>query len=187
MKKLLMGLALAAAMAAQAECKVGTIDMLKLVRNHSSYDSNKTLLSETQKDYQKKIDRMKEEIDSIQEEGKKLSEKLRNPMLAEAAKKKTEKELGDMQNKYISAQQRFRSEAMRSEQELADLETRLLKATTEDLQTKIKAFAEKNGYDLILNVTACPFASDKLDVTLEVLKEMGIEGEQVKEFGDEVK
>ena len=187
MKNLLTVLVLAAAMAVQAECKMGTVDMLKLVRNHSSYDSNKTLLAETQKDYQKKIDRMKEEIDSIQEEGKKLSEKLRNPMLAEAAKKKTEKEMADVQTKYINAQQRFRSEAMRSEQELADLEARLLKATTEDLQGKIKEFAEQNGYDLIVNVTACPYASEKLDVTLAVLKVMGVEGDKVKEFGDESK
>lgn len=187
MKTLIMAAVLAVSLAAQAEGKIGTVDMLKLVRNHSSYESNKTLLAETQKDYQKKIDRMKEEIDSIQEEGKKISEKLRNPMLAAAAKTKAEKELADVQTKYLNAQQRFRTEAMRSEQELADLETRLLKATTEDLTAKIETFAEANGYDMVINVTACPYASKKLDVTLEVLKSMGIEGENVKEFGDESK
>lgn len=187
MKTLIMAAVLAVAAVAQAECKIGTVDMLKLVRNHTSYDSNRTLLTETQKDYQKKIDRMKDEIDSIQEEGKKLSEKLRNPMLAAAAKTKTEKEMAEVQSKYLNAQQRFRTEAMRSEQELADLEARLLKATTEDLTAKLQTFAEANGYDLIVNVTACPFASPKLDVTTEVLKSMGIEGDNIKEFGDEGK
>ncbi|MBR4523472.1 MAG: OmpH family outer membrane protein [Kiritimatiellae bacterium] len=187
MKQLLIVATLAMALAANAAGKIGTVDMLKLVRNHSSYDPNKTLLTETQKDYQKKIDRMKDEIDSLQEEGKKLTEQARNSMLSAAAKAKIEKNLEDVQTKYITAQQRFRSEAMRSEQELADLEQRLLKATTEDLQGKLKAFAEKEGYDLIVNVTACPYASPSMDVTVAVLKEMGVEGDKIKEFGDEGK
>ena len=186
MKKVLTMVAVAgAAMVAQA--KIGTVDMLKLVRNHASYETNKTLLTETQNDYQKNIDRIKDEIDSLQEEGKKLTEKVRNPMLAAKAKEQLEKELGAVQNKYIAAQQKFRSEAMRSEQELADLEARLLKTTTEDLQKKITAFAKENGYEMIVNVTACPYASPEIDVTAAVLKAMGVDVEKAREWTDEGK
>lgn len=188
MKKVLLMAAIASVAAfAQAEMRIGTVDMLKLVRNHTSYDSNKALLEETQNDYQRNIDRLKEEIDSLQEEGKKLMEKARNPMLAAKAKEQLERDLGNVQNKYLVAQQRYRAEALRSEQELAALEARLVNATREDLEKRIAAFAEANGYDLILNVTACPYASPKTDVTAEVLKAMGVEGDRVREWTDEGK
>ena len=56
MKKLVFAVMAAAAMAASAETKIGTVDMLLLVRNHPNYDTNKTLLMSTEKDYQKKLE-----------------------------------------------------------------------------------------------------------------------------------
>ena len=47
MKKLILAMAMAAAMAASAEMKLGTVDMMLLVKNHLNYDSNKTLLTST--------------------------------------------------------------------------------------------------------------------------------------------
>ncbi len=175
MKNLAMLAAMAAASVAFADMKIGTVDMIMLVRNHSSYEPNKKLLNDTEKDYAKKVDRMKADLDDVQEEGKKLSEQLRNPMLAPAAKAKLEKELLDVQNKFLSGQQAIRSEMARSQQDLQGLETRLLKATTEDLHRRIDAFAEKEGYDLVVDVAAAPFAKKSLDVTPEILKAMGVD------------
>ena len=104
MKNLAMLAAMAAASVAFADMKIGTVDMIMLVRNHSSYEPNKKLLNDTEKDYAKKVDRMKADLDDVQDEGKKLSEQLRNPMLAPAAKAKLEKELLDVQNKFLSGQ-----------------------------------------------------------------------------------
>jgi len=175
MKKLMLFAAAAASLAAAADMKVGTVDMMMLVRNHSSYEPNKKLLSDTEKDYAKKIDKMKADLEEVQEEGKKLSDQLRSPLLAQAAKAKLEKDLLDVQNKFLSGQQRIRAEMMRTQQDLQGLEGRLLKATTEDLRSRIGSFAEKGGYDLILDVTAAPFASKSLDVTPDILREMGVD------------
>ena len=71
MKKIVFALTMAAAMAASAEMKLGTVDMMLLVKNHPNYDSNKTLLTSTDKDYQKRLEKIKSEGDSLQEEGKK--------------------------------------------------------------------------------------------------------------------
>jgi Skp family chaperone for outer membrane proteins len=174
MKKLVMMTAIAAAVTAFADMKVGTVDMMALVRNHSSYEPNKKLLTETEKDYTRKLDAMKAEIDEIQEDGKKVADQLRNPLLAQTAKTKLEKDLVDIQNKYIAGQQRLRNEMMRSQQDLQDLEGRLLKATTEDLRERITAFAEDNDYDMIVDITAAPFAKQSLDVTPDLLKAMGV-------------
>lgn len=174
MKKLVLMAALAASTMSFADLKIGTVDMMALVRNHSSYEPNRKLLLETEKDYTKKLDAIKAEADEIQEEGKNIADQLRNPLLAQTAQKKLEKELVDIQAKFVTAQQRLRSEMMRSQQDLQDLENRLLKATTEDLHERIDAFAAAEGYDLILDVTAAPFAKKELDVTAAILATMGV-------------
>ena len=181
MKKLILLTALAAATTVFADLKIGTVDMMSLVRNHSSYEPNKKLLTETEKDYTKKLDAMKAELDEIQEEGKNMTDQLRNPLLSQGSKTKLEKDLMDIQNKFIAAQQRIRAEMLRSQQDLQDLEGRLLKATTEDLREKINAFAAANKYDLIVDITAAPFASEKLDVTPAILKSMGVDPENTVE------
>lgn len=187
MKNVMVMAAVMAAAAASAEMKIGTVNMLRLVRNHSSYESNRKFLLETEKDYSKKLDRMKADLEAVQEEGKKISDQLRNPMMAQAAKAKLEKELIDIQNRFLAGQQKIRSEAMRSQQEMQGHEARLLKATTEDLRAKIKAYADENGYDLIVDATAVPFAKHSLDVTPAILKAMGVDPEKAKDDADESK
>ena len=180
MKKIALAAALAATTVAMADVKIGTVDMFVLVRNHASYEPNEKLLNDTEKDYAKKIDRLKAGLEETQEEYKKLTEQYRNPMLAQSAKDKLEKQIVDLQNKLLAGQQTIRNEMMRTQQDLQGLERRLLKATTEDLHNRIDAFAEQEGYDLILDVSAAPFAKKSLDVTPEILKAMGVDPEKAK-------
>ena len=172
MKKLIAIAVLALCSTSFADIKVGTVEMMKLVRSHKSYDSNKKLLQETEKNYQKDLDRMRADIDALQDEGKKISEQAKNPMLSQSAKDKAEKELLDVQNRFIAAQQKLRAEAMKSQEKLQDLETSLLKITTDDIRETINAFAEKNDYDLIVESTVTAFAKKSLNVTDEILKAM---------------
>ena len=180
MKKLIFAMAVAMAMAASAEMKLGTVDMLLLVKNHPNYDSNKTLLTSTDKDYQKKLEKIKSEGDSLQDEGKKLMDQMRNPMLTAKAKADIEKQLGDIQQKLIGIEQRYRSEAMRSRQDLQDLEARLLRTTTDDLKKRIAKYAAANGYDLIFDSNAAAYATSTLDVTDEMLKNLGVDPKEAK-------
>lgn len=187
MKKLLIPALALFAGTAFADMKLGTVNMMLLVRNHPNYESNKNLLTSTEKDYQKKIDRMKDELEKVQEEGRKLSEQIRNPMLAAAAKAKMEKDILDVQQRFVSGQQKLRQEAMRSQQDLQDLEGRLLKATSEDLRKRVGKFAKDAGYDLIVDASAAIFAKDSYDVTPEILKAMGVDPATVKDKKDEGK
>lgn len=180
MKKFVYLTAMVAAMAASAEMKVGTVDLMLLVRNHPNYDSNKALLTSTDKDYQKKLEGVKAEGGKLQEEGKKLMEQMRNPMLTAKAKADVERELGDIQQKLIAMEQRYRSEAMRCRQDLQDLEGRLLKTTTDDLRKRLAAYAKKTGYDFIYDVTAVPYAKPDYDVTNEMLRELGVDPKDAK-------
>ena len=175
MKKLMFAVMVAAAMGASAEMKFGTVDMMTLVRNHPNYDSNKTLLTSTDKDYQKKLELIKADGEKLQEEGKKLAEQVRNPMLTAKAKGDIENQLMGIQKKLMGIEQRYRSEAMRCRQDLQDLEGRLLKTTTDDLRKRIAKFAEENGYDMVFDASATPFAKKSFDVTPDLLKAMGVD------------
>ena len=163
-----------------AEMKFGTVDMLLLVKNHPNYESNKTLLTSTDKDYQKKLELVKAEGESLQEEGKKLAEQMRNPMLVAKAKGDIEKQLMDIQQKLVGIEQRYRSEAMRCRQDLQDLEARLLRTTTDDLRKRLAKYAEKNGYDMIFDSNAAAYAKPTYDVTDAMLQELGVDPKTAK-------
>ena len=180
MKKLTFMAVALAAMVASAETKIGTVDLMLLIRNHPNYDANKELLTSTDKDYQKKVEAIKSEGESLQAEGKKIAEQLRNPMLAAKAKADVEKQLMDIQQKLMGIEQRYRSEAVRCRQDLQDLETRLLKTTTDDLRKRIAKYAAANGYDMIFDSNAAAYATKTLDVTDALLKDLGVDPKEAK-------
>ena len=187
MKKLMFAVMMAVSLGAFAEMKVGTIDLMVLVRNHPNYDSNKALLASTDKDFQKKLDAIKEEGEKLQAEGKKLVDQLRNPMLAQKAKADLEKQVTDIQQKLMGVEQRYRNEGLRCRQDLQDLEGRLLKTTTDDLRKRINAYAGTHGYDFIFDATAVPFGKKSYDVTDELLKTMGVDPAKANGKADESK
>ena len=188
LKKTVMLFAVAAAAATvSAEAKFGTVDMVLLVRNHPGYDANKELLASTDKDFQKKLDAIKADGEKLQAEGRQLAEQLRNPMLADKAKGDIEKQLMDIQKKLIAIEQRYRTEAARCRQDIQDLEGRLLKTTTDNLRKRIAKFAEENGYDIVFDKQAAPYAKPAYDVTDQVLLAMGVDPKDAKGRDDEGK
>lgn len=180
MKKLLLATLLVSATVVSADMKVGTVDLMVLIRNHPSYESNRELIASTDKDYQKKVEAVKRRGEALQSEGKKVAEQLRNPMLAAKAKADVEKQLMDIQQKLVGVEQDYRTEVARCRQELQDLESRCLKATTEDLRRRLEKFAKAKGYDLVLDRTAAPFAKESMDVTDAMLSEMGVDPKAAK-------
>ena len=180
MKKMMLGMIALCAATAFGDLKIGTVDMMTLVRNHKNYDTNKKILQGSEKDYQKELDSMKAELDALQDEGKKIADQARNPMISQAQKDKIEKELLDIQNKYVAGQQKLRSKAMESQQKLQELETQLLKITTEEIRAVVNKFADDNDYDLIIESTVTAFAKKSFDVTDGILKEMRVDPKYAK-------
>ena len=186
MKKLLLAAAAVAAITSFGEGKIGVVDMYMLVRNHRNYDTNKATVLQTEKDYTKKMDALRDELEEIQKEGTSLAEQMRNPLLAQSEKARLEKQLMGVQQRLMSQQQKARSEALRSQQEIQALESRLLKVTTDDLKKYVTDFASANGYALILDKQAAAYSAPDADVTAAVLKAMGVEN-PVKPGDDDFK
>lgn len=175
MKKIVVGLCLAAAAVASADAKFATVNLETLIKNHPSHESNRTLVKSTADDYRKRMETRQEDAKALVEEGKKLQSDWQNPMLSASAKADLQKKLDGIQRKLFAAQQDMRAEDQRYQDELADLQQRLFKIEKKDVEEKIAEFAKEQGYDLIIDVAACGFSKPELDVTDAVLKKMGVD------------
>ena len=187
MKKIILGMALAATMCAAAELKVGTVNMLDLVRLHPNHESNKALVKSTDSDFKSKLEKMQEEGKAIAEEGKKLQADLMNPMLSASAKSDAQKKMDDVQRRFLAAQQDLRNAAQHFQRDLADLETRLLKIETDEIREKINAYAKEKKFDIIADSTMLAFSSASLDVTDDILKAMKVDPAKRKEKAKDAK
>ena len=179
-KSTMAAVALVCAASAFADVKIGVADLLVLVRNHPSYDSNKELLSSTEKNCNKRVDAVKKEVEQLQDEGKRLSDEYKNPMLSASAKAKVEADLTSLQQRFVAAQQRMRTEAMNAQRELQDLEAVMLKKQTDDIRGRVAKFAKAEGYDFILDQNAALYFDQATDVTDKLLKEMGVDPAKAK-------
>ena len=175
MKKVILGMAMAAAMGLSAELKVGTVNMVDLVRLHPNHESNKALVKSTDSDYKDKLDKMQDQAKTIADEGKKVQADLMNPMLSQTAKAEAQKKLEGIQTRFLAAQQDLRNAAQSFQSQLSELETRLLKLETEDIRAKINAFAKEKDFDIIADSTMLAFSKDALDVTDDILRALGVD------------
>ncbi len=180
MKRVMFAGVMMAAATTFGAMKVATVDVGLLVRNHPNYESNKKVLIGTERDYQKELDAAKAELDAMVEEGRKLATDMQNPMLSEEVKQKKTKDIEELQRKAMRKQQQLRGDAMQSQKRLADLEAKLLKSQADDIKARIAKFAEKEGYDLVLESAAAVYSSADLDVTDVILKDMGVDPKKAR-------
>ena len=181
MKKIMMVAAMAAALTTAAEVKIGTVNMVDLVRLHPNHESNRTLVKTTDAEYKAKLDAKQDELKEIAEEGKKAQSDLQNPMLSTQARATAQKKLEGIQQRFLNGQQDMRQMATRFQNDLGELETRLLKMETDDIRAKISAYAKAHGYDFIADGTILAFAKESYDVTDDILKSMGVDPAKRKE------
>ncbi|MCR5413793.1 MAG: OmpH family outer membrane protein [Kiritimatiellae bacterium] len=180
MKRLVFAAFAAIALAASAELKIGTVDMMLLVRNHPSYEINRDYLRNTERDMQKELDSMQDGLRDLQEEAQTIAKELQNPMLAETEKQKSEKKIADIQQRYLRQQQELRAKAVKSQDDLAKTEAGLLKSQADDLKKRISEYAVANGYDLILDSAAAIYDRGTSDVTDDILRSMNVDPETAR-------
>ena len=180
MKKTVFALAVLAAMAASAELKVASVNMMELVAFHPRHEDDKKLLKGKDADYKKRLDEKRESIDKIEKEFREAQQEFQNPMLTDKAKKDAFGKLEDLQKRGIAAQSEYRSMVQDFQADLQKLEADLLRAITSSIREKVEEFAKDKGYDIILDATATPYVSKSIDVTDDVLALFGVNGESTR-------
>ncbi len=175
MKKTVIAMFVAASLAAAADLKVATVNMVHLVELHPTHESNKALVKSTNDDYKAKLDAKQDALKALAEEAKKIYDDMQNPMLSATAKADFQKKLEALQQKGNAARQDLLRADQHYREEMNDLETRLIKLETSDIRAKISAYAKEKGYDLILDATMAAYANDSLDVTDDILRAMKVD------------
>ena len=187
MKKIMTMAAMVAALTVAAELKIGTVNMVDLVRLHPNHESNRALVKTTDSEYKAKLDAKQDELKEIADEGKKSQSDLQNPMLSTQARAAAQKKLEGIQKRFLDGQQEMRQMATRFQNDLGELESRLIKLETDDIRAKISANAKEHDYDLIADHTILAFAKESFDVTDEILKAMGVDPAKRKEKKEKTK
>ena len=187
MKKAIIGLTLVSSLAAFADLKVATVNMVHLVELHPTHESNKALVKSTNDDYKAKLEAKQDALKALADEAKKIYDDLQNPMLSSSAKAEAQKKLDALQQKGNAARQDLLRADQHYRDEMNDLETRLIKLETSDIRAKISAYAKKKGYDLVLDATMAAYANDALDVTDDILRALNVDPAKRKALKDKAK
>lgn len=181
MKKAIVLAAMAAALTSVAAMKIGTVNMVDLVRLHPDHEKNRSLVKTTDGEYKAKLDAKQDDLKEIADEGKKAQEDLQNPMLSASARADAQRKLEGIQKRFLDGQQELRQMATRFQSDLSELESRLIKLETDEIRAKIEEYAKANGYDFIADSTILAFAKKSYDVTDAILKSMGVDPAKRKE------
>ena len=175
-----MAAVLAAAMV-MAQEKTAVVNMMDLVRFHPSRERDRKLLQETEKEYQGKIDKLRDRLDQLRGDFEKAVKEARNPALNEKARVEAEDKAMKHRDVLNEAENDMRGEAQKLQQSFGELNERLLRQVTGDIREMITKYAQENKLTYVLDSAAVTYFDPKLEVTEDVLKRMGVDPKVRKE------
>ena len=175
-----LAVALAAAAGGAAELKIATVDLDKVFNAHPKTQAAEAELKQSEQAVEAEMEKMVAEGRGLEEEVAKLREAARNPMLTEDARAQkraeAEEKLTDFQEFQLRARRmqetkvkQLREKLMASRQGIVD-----------ELSKDVVAFAQAEGYDLILDrsgmtmnmIPLVSYANPSLDVTEKLIERM---------------
>lgn len=167
--------AVMAALMGAAEEKVAVVQMVDLVRFHPNSERDRKLMQDTEKEFQAKLDKRRDRFDQMRSEFEALVKESRNPALNDKARTEAEDKAAKHRTVLAEAERDLRQELQKYQRDLADMETRLLRQITGELRDVVSKYAKENKYTIIMDGTSLPYFDEKLDVTDQVLKQIGID------------
>jgi outer membrane protein len=143
-----------------AELKIGFVKVDQILKDApQAAESNKKLESE----FKVRTEKLKKEISDLNKEEKDF--KKNNITMSDSDKEKKQKKLQNMRIDIQRSERELREDIdLRRREEITKLQNKVTKV--------IESLAEKEKFDLIL-YTGVAYASDKIDITPLILKELG--------------
>ena len=176
-----MAVAATAATVMMAQEKTAVVNMVDLVRFHPRRESDRKLMQDTEKDYQRKLDAQRDRFEELRAEYDKIVKDVRNPALNERAKTEAEDKAAKYRDVLIDAERDLSQEVQKLRRELGELDTRLLRVVTGEIRDLLTKYAQDAKISVILDGTTIAYFDPKLDVTDDVLKRMGVDPKVRKE------
>ncbi len=162
-------LALCLAVASAIAQSIVIVDMEEILAQHPNTPNDKAMLESTLKDYTQERNTLRATLERKEAELEQKIKEAQNPMLApakaEELRKACEFAFRELENERAAAESKM---AERSRQ-LAEMEKRFVKRTSEAVQLTIAKYAEVQGYDMVLYKNVVPYVKPELDITNQII------------------
>jgi outer membrane protein len=166
---------------AQAQLKVGTIDMKSIFDNYGKTKEAEAKINEARGQAKKELDDRLAEFNKVQEAARKLNDDANKPELSKDKKESMVKELNAKIQELGNLQREIQSFQQTREQQLAEQSVRSRNAIVEEINKVIDAKVKSGGYDMVFDksgqslnaVNVILHSKDSFDITKEIADELG--------------
>ena len=152
---------------------IAVVDMEKILEAHPNTPNDKKLLETTLDEYSKERDALRKVLEEKQAALEKMVKNAQNPMLAPAKAAELKKSCEAAYQELEKARDSAEMQMQQRSRELSDLERRLIKRTTEEVNEQIAAYAKAQGYDAVIYKNVVPYVAAELDITQTVIELCG--------------
>ena len=153
---------------------VALVDMEELVRLHPDTASDKKLFDQTLKDFRAENDELKQKLEGMQEDFEKIRKEAQDPALSDKARKAAEERASKAQDALMVAGRTWREKMQARQEQLSDMQTRMLKKTVNEIREVIRKYAEEKKLQVVLSESQAVYSDKTLDITDAILKLMNI-------------
>lgn len=165
---------------AQADVKVGTIDMKQVFDTYYKTKDAESKINEARAQAKKELDERLDSFNKAQEEAKKMNDEANKPELAAAAKADKSKLLNEKLQALGALQREIQEFQQTRERQLSEQSVRSRNSLVEEINKVISDKVKSAGYDVVLDksgqslnaVGVVIFSRESFDFTNDVVTEL---------------
>ncbi len=165
---------------AQAQTKIGTLDMKLVFDSYYKTKEAEAKINESRTQAKKELDERLDSFNKAQTEARKLNEEANKSELNEKAKSEKSKALNDKLQSLGSLQREIQEFQQTRERQLSEQSVRSRNTLVEEINKVISEKVKAGGYDLVLDksgqslnaVGVVVFSKDAMDFSADVIAEI---------------
>lgn len=165
---------------AQAQTKIGTLDMKLVFDSYYKTKEAEAKINESRTQAKKELDERLDSFNKAQTEARKLNEEANKSELNEKAKAEKSKALNDKLQSLGSLQREIQEFQQTRERQLSEQSVRSRNTLVEEINKVISEKVKAGGYDLVLDksgqslnaVGVVVFSKDAMDFSADVIAEI---------------
>ena len=159
--------------------KIATVNLEEVIRNHPQTEGNKRTLENTQREYEKIRDDLRDKTKEIEEKFLKASELANDAAKKESVREKARNEARDFLAQLRTAEDNLRGKVTELQQLLGRQEQLLFESTMNDVRKNLDEIVKAREIDLVIDksaerlgapTTIILYASDKIDLTADLVQ-----------------
>ncbi|MEK0446155.1 MAG: hypothetical protein RLZZ399_1476 [Verrucomicrobiota bacterium] len=171
---------LSMSVSAQAQLKVGTIDMKQVFDSYYKTKDAEAKINEARTQAKKELDERLETFTKAQEEARKLNDEAGKPELSEKAKAEKAKSLNEKLQALGGLQREIQEFQQTRERQLSEQSVRSRNSLLEEINKVIEAKVKSGGFDLVFDksgqslnaVGVLIHSKESFDFTAEIVAEL---------------